>query len=181
MKAFQAILIFSGILIIAGIYVIYPPLPVSNNLSANIPAGNYYYRITFNILKADHISGTFSTTDGSLNVYVFTSTQFASYQSSGQTSSNLYQLLGVSNGPFAANVESPGNYYVVFEHVAGSTSSENVQISYVLDGWNPIFILGGIVLIAIGVALGFFGRMRRSKTEAPRKATDVVMFDQHKT
>ena len=179
MKSFQALLIVAGILFIIGVYVIYPPLPVSDNIAANIPTGNYYYRISFSIVKENQISGTYSVTGGTtVNVYIFTAGQFDLYRTS-QSTSNIFQATG-SGGSFSATVSTPGTYYLVFDHAANN-NAQDVQITYLRDGWNPIFLGTGIALIAAGIALGIFGNRQRRKQEAPRKATDVVMFDQPKT
>ncbi|TMI57524.1 hypothetical protein E6H16_10355 [Candidatus Bathyarchaeota archaeon] len=169
----------AGILFVIGVYVIYPPLPVSDNLAANIPTGNYYYRISFSIVKENQISGTYSVTGGTtVNVYIFTAGQFDLYRTS-QSTSNIFQATG-SGGSFSATVSTPGTYYLVFDHAANN-NAQDVQITYLRDGWNPIFLGTGVALIAVGIALGIFGNRQRRKQEAPRKATDVVMFDQPKT
>ena len=179
MKSFQALLIVAGILFVIGVYVIYPPLPVSDNLAANIPTGNYYYRISFSIVKENQISGTYSVTGGTtVNVYIFTAGQFDLYRTS-QSTSNIFQATG-SGESFSATVSTPGTYYLVFDHAANN-NAQDVQITYLRDGWNPIFLGTGVALIAVGIALGIFGNRQRRKQEAPRKATDVVMFDQPKT
>src|SRR5437660_9326715 len=64
MKSFQVILAIAGILLIAGVYVIYPPLPFSNSHSVTIPDGNYFLHIDLSITKLGHISGTFSDSSG---------------------------------------------------------------------------------------------------------------------
>jgi len=179
-KSFQAILALAGILFIIGVYVIYPPLPVSDNLAANIPTGNYYYRITFSMVKANQISGTYSVTGGTtVNVYILTASQFDAYKAS-QSTSNLFQATG-SSGSFGATVSTPGTYYLVFDHASNNNAAQDLQITYLLGGWNPIFLGTGIALIVAGIALGILGNKQRQKQEAPRKATDVVMFDQPKT
>jgi len=178
-KSFQALIILAGILFIIGVYVIYPPLPLSDNLAANIPTGNYYYRISFSIVKENQISGTYSVTGGTnVNVYIFTAGQFDLYRTS-QSTSNLFRATG-SSGSFSATVSTPGTYYLVFDHAADN-NAQDVQITYLRDGWNPIFLGTGIALIAVGIALGVLGNKQRRKQEAPRKVTDVVVFDQPKT
>ena len=179
MKSFQALVIAAGILFIIGVYVIYPPLPLSDNLAANIPTGNYYYRIRFSIVKENQISGTYSVTGGTtVNVYILTASQFDAYKAS-QSTSNLFQATG-SSGSFSTTVSTPGTYYLVFDHAANN-NAQDLQITYLLGGWNPIFLGAGVALIAAGIALGILGNRQRRKQEAPRKATDVVMFDQPKT
>ena len=169
----------AGILFVIGVYVIYPPLHVSDNLAANIPTGNYYYRISFSIVKENQISGTYSVTGGTtVNVYIFTAGQFDLYRTS-QSTSNLFRATG-SSGSFSATVSTPGTYYLVFDHAADN-NAQDVQITYLRDGWNPIFLGTGIALIAVGIALGVLGNKQRRKQEAPRKVTDVVVFDQPKT
>lgn len=178
MKSFQAILVLAGILFIIGIYVIYPPLPVSDNIAANIPAGNYYYRVIFSMVKANRISGTFSTAAGTtVNVYIFTASQFDAYKA-GQTTTNLFQTTA-STGSYSTTISTPGTYYLVLEH-ATNNNAQDVQITYLLDGWSPIFLGSGIGLIAVGIVLGYVGSRQRRRQEAPRQATDVVMFDQPK-
>ena len=169
----------AGILVTIGIYVIYPPLPVSDNITANIPTGTYYSRIPFSIYKANQISGTYSVNGGSsVNVYIFTASQYDLYRTS-QLTDNLFKVTG-SSGSFSATVSSPGTYYLVFDH-ATNNSAQDVQITYLLDGWNPIFLGAGIAMIGIGIALGVLGNRQRRKQETPRKVTDVVVFDQPKT
>jgi len=113
-----------------------------------------------------------------VNVYIFTAGQFDLYRTS-QATDNLFKTTG-SSGSFSITVSTPGTYYVVFDHAANN-NAQDVQITYLRDGWNPIFLGTGVALIAAGIALGILGNKQRRKQEAPRKATDVVMFDQPKS
>jgi hypothetical protein len=178
-KSFQALVILAGVLLTIGIYVIYPPLPASDSITANILSGNYYSVIHFDMYKTNQISGTYSVSGGSsVNVYIFTTSQYDLYKT-GQTTDNLFKTTG-SSGSFATTVSTPGTYYLVLDH-ATNTNAQDVQITFLVDGWSPIFLGTGIALIAIGIALGLLGNRQRRKQEAPRKVTDVVVFDQPKT
>jgi hypothetical protein len=180
-KAFQALLVIGGILVIIGIYVVYPPFPISGNYAASIPTGNYFYRITFNILKADHILGTFSEASGnSVTVYIFNAAQYDAYRNGGFAVS-LFSTSGPT-GSFSASISSPGDYYLILQHGASNTNQiQNVQVSYVIDGMNPVFLGSGIALIAAGIALGYLGYIKKRRTVAPRSVTDVILFDRPQT
>ena len=97
-------------MLIIGVYIVLPATAVSGDQAASINIGaNNYYRITFNILKAGRISGTFSETNGnSITLYIFNQQQQTGYQS-GQTTDNMFSTSG-STGSFSASVLSPGNY-----------------------------------------------------------------------
>jgi len=154
---------------IIGVYIVLPATTVSGDQAASINIGaNYYYRITFNILKAGRISGTFSETSGnSITLYIFNQQQQTGYQS-GQTTDNMFSTSG-STGSFSASVLSPGNYYLVLEHGASFTDQvQNVQVSWVLDGSN----------LATGLVFLFIGYRKMHRASPPPSATDVVMFDQ---
>ncbi len=175
MKSFQVILAIAGILLIAGVYVIYPPLPFSNSHSLTIPEGNYFYHIDLSITKLGHISGTFS--DSSCNgiiVYVMDDGQFQNLKA-GLSTSSLFSTTG-TNGGFSANIVSPGSYHLVLEHDL-NTAQQTVQISYQVDGMNLVFLGTGIGLIVAGVALVLVGRRSRQRYEPPRKHSDVILFD----
>ncbi len=93
MKSFQVILAIAGILLIAGVYVIYPPLPFSNSHSLTIPDGNYFLHIDLRITKLGHISGTFSDSSGNgVVVHVMDDGQFQNFKA-GLSNSSLFLTL----------------------------------------------------------------------------------------
>ena len=164
---------------IIGFYIVLPATTVSGDQAASINIGaNYYYRITFNILKAGRISGTFSETSGnSITLYIFNQQQQTGYQS-GQTTDNMFSTSG-STGSFSASVLSPGNYYLVLEHGASFTDQvQNVQVSWVLDGSNLALLGTGLAILATGLVFLFIGYRKMHRASPPPSATDVVMFDQ---
>src|SRR5438128_415837 len=154
---------------IIGFYIVLPATTVSGDQAASINIGaNHYYRITFNILKAGKISGTFSETSGnSITLYIFNQQQQTAYQS-GQTTDSMFSTSG-----------SPGSYYLVLEHGASFTDQvQNVQVSWVLDGSNPALLGTGLAILATGLVLLFIGYRKMHRASPPPSATDVVMFDQ---
>ena len=166
-------------MLIIGVYIVLPATAVSGDQAASINIGaNNYYRITFNILKAGRISGTFSETSGnSITLYIFNQQQQTGYQS-GQTTDNMFSTSG-STGSFSASVLSPGNYYLVLEHGASFADQvQNVQVSWVLDGSNLALLGTGLAILATGLVFLFIGYRKMHGASPPPSATDVVMFDQ---
>jgi hypothetical protein len=180
-KVFQLLLVLGGILFIAGIYVIYPGTPYTSNHTVSIPSGgNYFFQLGMSIQKGGHVGGTFSELSGNTIVlYLFNQAQYDSYRN-GPVSGSMFQTSGIS-GSFSANVPSPGTYYIVLEHGASSVNQvQNVQVSYVIDGMNPVYLVSGLGLLAAGIILAVLGYARKRKVVPPRSVTDVVMFDHPK-
>jgi hypothetical protein len=176
-KAFQAFLILGGILLIIGIYLGIPPTSVTGTGNASIPAGAYYYHFGFNVLKAGLLSGTFSEGSGnSVALYIFNAAQYSTWQHTGAVD-HMFQTFGAI-GSFSASIQSPGQYYIVITHVAGTSGLiQNVQLNYSLDGTNIVFLGSAIILIVVGAALVSVGYTRKRKMDIPRTIADVTMFE----
>jgi hypothetical protein len=58
-----------------------------------------------------------------------------------------------------------------------NTAQQTIQISYQVDGMNPVFLGTGIGLLVAGVALALVGRRSRQRYEPPRKHSDIILFD----
>src|SRR5207247_9709173 len=108
---------------IIGVYIVLPATAVSGDQAASINTGaNYYYRITFSILKAGRISGTFSETNGnSITLYIFNQQQQTSYQS-GQTTDNMFTTPS-STGTLSAPVPAPGTTNWALPTATGSRAT----------------------------------------------------------
>lgn len=180
MKVFQILLVLGGLLFIAGIYVIYPAIPYTSNHTVSIPSGNYFYQLGVSVTKGGHVSGTFSELSGNTVVlYVFNQAQYDAYRN-GPVSGSMFQTSG-NSGSFSVNIQSPGTYYIVLEHGASSANQvQSVQVSYVVDGMNTLYLVSGIGLLAAGILLSVLGYSRKRKVVPPRTVTDVVMFNQPK-
>ena len=180
MRAFRALISLGGLLVIIGIYLVIPATAVSSNETDTIPAGNYFFRITFSIQKAGQISGSYSETSGTpITLYLFNGPQLAAYKA-GDDSSRMFVTSG-STGSYSASVFSPGDYYLVLEHGAAySTQAQNVQLSWTLEGMNPVWLALGISVLVIGVVLSSLGYLKRRGALPPPSATDVIMFDRPK-
>jgi hypothetical protein len=176
-RAFQAFIILGGIFLIVGVYLGIPPTPVTGSSNASIPAGAYYYHFGFNVLKAGLISGTFSEASGnSIALYIFNAAQYSTWQQTGAVD-HMFQTFGAI-GSFSASIQSPGQYYIVLTHVAGTSGLiQNVQLNYSLDGTNIVFLGSAIILVIIGAALVSAGYAKKRKMAIPRTITDVTMFE----
>jgi hypothetical protein len=176
-KGFQAFIIFGGIILLIGVYLGIPPTPVTGTGNASIPAGAYYYHFGFNVLKAGLLSGTFSEASGNnVALYIFNAAQYSTWQQTGAVD-HMFQTFGAI-GRFSVSIQSPGQYYIVLTHVAGTSGLiQNVQLNYSLDGTNIVFLGSGIILVIIGAALVSMGYARKRKTAIPRTITDVTMFE----
>jgi hypothetical protein len=176
-KAFQAFLILGGIILIIGVYFIIPPIPVTGSGNASIPAGAYYYRFSFSVVKAGRLSGTFSEASGnSITLYIFNAAQYSTWQETG-TVDHMFETIQAT-GSFSASIQSPGQYYIVLTHAAGTGGLiQNVQVNYSLDGMNIVFLGSGIILVIVGASLVYAGYTRKRKTAIPPTITDVTMFE----
>jgi hypothetical protein len=176
-KAFQSFIILGGILLLIGVYLGIPPTPVNGSGNASIPAGAYYYHFGFNVLKAGLLSGTFSEASGNrVALYIFNAAQYRTWQETGAVD-HMFQTFGAI-GSFSASILSPGLYYIVLTHVAGTSGLiQNVQLNYSLNGTNIVFLGSAIILIIVGAALVSVGYTRKRKMDIPRTITDVTMFE----
>jgi hypothetical protein len=181
LRAFRALISLGGLLVIIGIYLVLPATAVSNTETDTIPAGgNYFFRITFSVQKAGQISGTYSETAGnSVTLFVFNNVQLDAYRT-GDNSSRMFVTSG-SSGSYSASVFSPGDYYLVLQHgSAYSAQSQNVQLTWTLDGMNLVWLGIGVSVLIVGVALSSLGYLKRRGALPPPSATDVIMFNQPK-
>jgi hypothetical protein len=160
--------------------LVIPATAVSSNETDTIPAGNYFFRITFSIQKAGQISGSYSGTAGNpITLYLFNGPQLAAYRA-GDNSSRMFVTSGIT-GTYSASVSSPGDYYLVLEHGAAySSQAQNVQLSWTLNGMNPVWLALGISVLTIGLVLSSLGYLKGRGASPPPSATDVIMFDKPK-
>lgn len=178
MRAFRLLISLGGILLIVGVYLVLPPSSVSGSQNASIPSGaNYFYRIGFDVYKAGRISGTFSETNGSgITLYIFTQDQYAAFKA-GQSTNNLFTAVG-STGSFSASVAYPGTYYITMQHGSAFTGqTQNVQVSWLLDGSNPTILGIGFTVLAAAVVMIVIGYRKMARAQPPPSATDVIRFD----
>ena len=182
MKAFQAFSILGGIVVIIGVYVLIPtfPLTAHHNLTMGVGANMYLYD-KFNVFKSGHLSGQFSESQGqALGVYVFTDAEYTTF-TNGYLPQGLFSSDGPASGSFSVSIPAPGNYYLIFMHGTGlENTSQTVDFSVTLDGYNPVILAAGFGLLAAGAVLVIVGYYLRNKyldkllTPA---ASDVVVFD----
>src|SRR5206468_11168280 len=98
---------------IIGVYIVLPATTVSGDQAASINIGaNYYYRITFNILKAGRISGTFRKQVETLSPFTYST-----------NSSRLLTSLARLPITCSARQEAPAASPPRFSHPATTTWS----------------------------------------------------------
>jgi hypothetical protein len=187
MKAFQILVAIGGILLFVGIgLVIYAVSPGSISETATIPSGSdWYVFYEFNLLAGGRIQATITERAGGVvDVYVYTRSQYASYQT-GSYPANLFQTSGTTSSVDVTLPET-GTYFLVVEHGTGyEGASQEVQVTATINGVDPGFLVGGIVVVALGAILTAVGVAKRRKAmgAAPPMApppSDVVMYEQPK-
>lgn len=191
MKGWQVLLVLGGLLVLIGLGLTAAAvLPGTTAETVTIPPGaGWYYYYEFDLLGTGGVRGSYSVVSTtSVNVFVFTQSQFSAYTSSGSTSS-LWASPGASSGSFDVSLPGSGKYYLVFEHAAGTEAVEQeVEVTVTVSGVTPTLLAGGIGLTIIGVILAVVGTLRKRKATAPLlgapaapvPARDVVMFQEPK-
>lgn len=180
MKPSRVAIIFGGILITAGVFMLYPTRGDIDSYNDTLPPGQAAY-IEFNILFAGRASGDYRETTGrSINLYVYDAQQFLRFSTTPATPQGLFSTSGVS-GTFSANIPMPGKYYLVIDQGAGN---EQATVTWVLnlklDGTNTLFLGLGATMIAAGAITAVIGYRAKKKAESQRQPSpqDVVLFDQ---
>ena len=134
----------------------------------SIPSGYYSTFCTTSHISTGHMSGNYSASPGDVTFYVFTSSQFNQYESTGSADC-LYSHYGPS-ATFSLDLPGTGTYYLVAEHSADQASQstdENLILTSSLSGIAITYLIPGIVLLAGAVALAIIGiMMTRTKNKS---------------
>lgn len=175
-----------GVLIALGLIgVLWGIQPTNGTQTMSIPSGGAYY----GYMKVSgwlngHLSGDFSvTSSGTVDFYVLDSSQYSEYSYDLTPSDHMVSMSGAS-GEFSVDMPSTGSYYITFDHGPGYESTvQTVEVNYKITGLDLMFLVGGIVLVAIGAVLSLLGmrmRARESAATTPAKPppADVTLFDE---
>ncbi len=112
--------------------------------------------------------------------YIFTEDQYTTFTTQ-YVPQGLFSSLEHSSGSFSVSLPSPGNYYLIFTHGTGlETSSQEVNFSLNLDGYNPVILAVGVGLLvggAISLGVGYHLRNKYLDKLLTPAASDVVVFD----
>ncbi len=182
MKAFQALVSLGGLLLVIGVYVLLPASSLTANHTNTLdPGASVYLYDKLNVLKFGRLTGQFSESQGNaLNLYVFTEDQYTTFTTQ-YVPQGLFSSLEHSSGSFSVSLPSPGNYYLIFTHGTGlETSSQEVNFSLNLDGYNPVILAVGVGLLvggAISLGVGYHLRNKYLDKLLTPAASDVVVFD----
>ncbi len=181
MRAFQALSIFGGLLLIGSVYLLIPPVPFTASHDSTISAGgNMYLYDKLNVLRFGHLGGSFSQPQGEgLRVYVFTESEYNAFATQ-YVPQGLFLSDGPSSGTVSVSFPGPGNYYLVFTHGTGfENSAQSLSFSITVDGLNPVILAVGLGVLGAGAVLLVVGYRLRNKhlDQISAQASDVIMFD----
>ena len=185
LKKHKIVSAIGGILIAIGLIgVLWGVQPSKGTETLTIPSGEGYYSyLKISGWLNGHLSGDFTvTSSGTMDFYVLDSSQYGEFSYDLQPSSNMKSIVGAS-GEFSVDLPSTGSYYMTFNHGSGyENTAQEVKVTFKVSGLDLMFLLGGIVLLAIGAVLSVLGLRMRTKEmaeAAPAKPaiTDVTLFD----
>jgi len=182
----KPVLIIAYILVVIGfIGLVWSFQPTEGTTTAELPSGDGYYSgFEVSLWFNGHIDGDFEVVsgDGTVRLFVLDEAQYDDYSYDGVASDSLYAYTG-SSGSFSVDLPTTSTYYVVVDH-GSVTTAQTVEIAYEVSGIDIIYLVGGVVLLAIGAVLVVVGiRMKaRAKAAEPPSAKpvtngEVVMFD----
>jgi len=159
----------------------------SGTSSMTIPPGDGYYasfKTESSMWMNAHLEGTVNILGGgTVDVLVLNSAQYQEYSYDLIPSSSIWSSSG-SSLEFAVDLPGSGAYYVVANHATGSSSyDQTVTLTYKMSGINLLYVIVGVVMIAVGAALSFVSLRMRKKEGAPiipqatTSSTEVQIFD----
>jgi hypothetical protein len=141
--------------------------PQTHPLVFTITAGaSHYVRYEFAVVTGGTVSGSFAVDSGTVNVWVMTDAQHATFIGGG-TLAYLSATSG-SSGTFFANLPSGGTYFVETGHGGGYEATEQTGTEAVTIGaLTTAPFVTSIVLVGIGAVLLGIGAWWRTKPARP--------------
>lgn len=104
----------------------------------SVPTGHYYYysfSMTNSLDSNVAVNGTFSSSGGMIQTYVFNQTNYNIFQGNPNGGYSYYNSGQVASGTISANLpDGKGLYYLVFSNTGGSNDSvtANANVNYLL-------------------------------------------------
>ena len=180
------VLIIAYILLVIGfIGLAWSFQPSEGTVTAELPSGDGYYSgFEVSLWFNGHIDGDFEVVsgDGTVRLFVLDEAQYEDYSYDGVVSDSLFYSVGYS-GSFSVDLPTTSTYYIVVDH-GSVTTAQTVEIAYEVSGLDLIYLIGGSVLLAAGVALVIVGMRMKARAKAaeppsaqPETGGQVVMFD----
>ncbi len=182
----KIVAVFAYLLIIGGaIMLLWSFQPVSETKTIEIPAdGGIFYRVTVSGWMSGHVSGSYTTDVGSVNVYVMDKAQYDVYWYELNGDDTMYAHSG-TEGTFSLDLPSTSTYYICVDHGMSDSIAQTVTLKIKITGIEMMWLALGAVVLIIGVLLAVVGMRMKAKERAampPAPApesqpTDVTMFD----
>lgn len=179
--------IIAYILIVIGIIgLAWSFQPTKGTTTAELPTGQGYFGyVRVSMWLSGHVEGDFEVTSGggTVRFFIFDSVQYEDYGYDGIASDSMFAVTG-SSGSFSEDLPTTSTYYLVVDH-GSTTAAQSVKITYKVSGLDFKYLIGGVVLLAIGAVLAVVGLRMKAKAKAatppPAAQTaptgEVVMFD----
>ncbi len=185
MKKSKIVTAVGGILIAFGLIgVVWGIQPAKGTETLTIPSGDgYFVYLKVSGWLNGHLSGDFSVTSaGTVDFYILDPSQYDEYSYDLQPSDDM-ESISSSTGEFSVDLPSSGSYYMAIDHGSGYESViQTVEVNYEITGFEMIFLIGGIVLVAIGAVVSLLGLRMRTKESVDVTAkptlSDVTVFDE---
>ncbi len=164
-RRFLVLLSVGSVLFVVGVYMVLPGWPARYAYTGVVPTGDYAYVISFTIYSAGRIAGDFSEASGHpVSLYVFDKQQYSAFQTQVGIPKALFSITEVPSGSYLTRVSVPGEYYVVVDHGVGyGQTSQQVNITLIIDGTNALFQGVGLAAIAAGAVFWAAGYDFRRK------------------
>ncbi|MBU1158779.1 MAG: hypothetical protein KKE24_05530 [Candidatus Thermoplasmatota archaeon] len=180
MKKGKILIAVGSVIAIIGVYFLaFAILPAEETMDFTIPAGDYYYAISYGGLIGGSVELNFVVADGAIKAYVFDEDQYGEYSTTG-SGDYLFTTSGDS-GSFSFVIPDLSTYYVVFDHgTLSSVLSQDVIVETTINGVALVGTVIGVAMIVFGAVLAIVG-MRMKNREIPTVApsnvqTDVTIF-----
>jgi hypothetical protein len=129
-----------------------------------------------------HLSGDFivATGEGQVTAYIMDTDAYKGYILTATVADPMYEETG-SSGSFSVDLPSSSTYYIVFAH-SDRITEQDVDVDIRVTGITLTMLVGGIILVVAGVALGVVAFAMKSKEQPAEQAQtvqtgEVTMFD----
>jgi hypothetical protein len=145
-------------------------VPQTKTTSFDLPVGNYYTSIRFDVLTGGTLTVTYQSSSGLIGQSVMTEAEFTAFRSGG-TVYALYDETG-SSGSFTVTLPSGGGYFVVSTHGGGYENMEQTGIhTTTVQGISPTPFIGAVISFVVGAVLVAIGLWLRTKPPRARLPT----------
>ena len=166
-RVFRVLLVIGGVLLLAGLALVFSSTGSSTSSTDSLPAGSYYLFYQFNLFGSGTLRGEYQeTTGGSVNLFVLTEVQFESYRA-GRDVGSLWSLGSSRAGTIDVALPGSGRYFLVADHgSAYEQVQQEIRFTLRLTGIDPTTFGAGLAFSGAGslvMSWGVFSRRRLSR------------------